>query len=229
MMKTIFLALLGFSSILAEEFTATEIFTIDDGGISKEATCDVAIFYSGSVVDWGSSTVDCTCKWPRNKKLDYTKTLSFTLGDLSSGIIKVTVDIKLSKGKNKPSGTLTTAITSTTELEVQADMDFNPTILWCPAEDYYIWGNGTYDSIVNEAPADGYEQCAQRCAEYVNDNGNAPCFSWVINNNDVETQGLAPKTCRLLAYMNVNGVAATGVQSGYHKCWNAMLTSVSPP
>merc|ERR1712112_314121 len=92
MMKAIFLALLGFSSILAEEFTATETFTIDDGGNTKDATCDVVIFYSGSVVDWGSSTVDCTCKWPKNSKLDYAKTLHFTLGDLSTGIIKVTVD-----------------------------------------------------------------------------------------------------------------------------------------
>merc|ERR1712126_469261 len=62
LMKTIFLALLGFSSILAEEFTATETFTIDDGGNTKDATCDVVIFYTGSVVDWSSSTVDCTCK-----------------------------------------------------------------------------------------------------------------------------------------------------------------------
>jgi len=101
MMKAIFLALLGFSSILAEEFTATEIFTIVDGGTTKEATCDVVLFYSGSVVDWASSTVDCTCKWPKNSKLDYAKTLQYTLGDLSTVIIKVTMDIKLAKKKEQ--------------------------------------------------------------------------------------------------------------------------------
>ena len=40
--------------------------------------------------------------------------------------------------------------------------------------------------------------------------------------------GLDAKICRLLAYMEVQSMAAGGVQSGYHKCWNAMLTSTAP-
>merc|ERR1712168_840869 len=57
---------------------------------------------------------------------------------------------------------------------------------------------------------------------------NSPCFSWTFNSNADAVLGLSGGTCRLLAYMEVSSIAAAGVQSGYHKCWNAYLTSTAP-
>ena len=91
-----------------------------------------------------------------------------------------------------------------------------------------IYGTGDYDSIVNEAAADSWDQCAQRCAEFTNDSGNAPCFSWTFNSNSAAVHGLDGGMCRLLAYMDVSSLDAAGVQSGYHKCWKAYSTSLAP-
>merc|ERR1711915_610206 len=74
--------------------------------------------------------------------------------------------------------TVKTALDSVESTPVTADASFYPTSLWCPQEDTLIFGTGNYDSIVNEAAADNWEQCAQRCSEYTNESGNAPCFSW---------------------------------------------------
>merc|ERR1712013_576532 len=108
------------------------------------------------------------------------------------------------------------------------DASFGPATLWCPAEDTLIYGTGAYDSIVNEAAADSWDQCAQRCAEFTNDSGNAPCFSWTYNSNSAAVHGLDGGMCRLLAYMDVSSLDAAGVQSGYHKCWKAYSTSLAP-
>jgi len=222
-MKTVYIILLGLTSLLAaEEFITVETFLVTVGSTNKVASCDIRISYSGTAVDWTASSVDCSCKWPRSKALNYDTTLAITFGDLNEGIITTTVNINLKKGKNKAPGTLKTTIISTEEDLVTADPEFFPTTLWCPHNDYYVWGEGAYDSIVDEAPAEDYVQCAQRCAEYKNEFGNAPCFSWVINHNTVDVHGLGAGNCRLLAYMNVSGVYSPGVQSGYHKCWPAM-------
>merc|ERR1711892_101721 len=109
-----------------------------------------------------------------------------------------------------------------------ADASFYPASLWCPQEDTIIFGSGKYENVVNEAPADSYDQCAQRCSEFKTETGNAPCFSWTFNSNSESVLGLSGGTCRLLAYMEVSSMEATGVQSGYHKCWNAMPTSTAP-
>jgi len=222
-MVSLLLLLLGLSSASAAEFSTTSNFIVKVGSTKKDANCDVVISYTGSVVNEAESSVKCSCNWPKTKSLGYSKTLSFTLGDTSE-MFTVGLSIKLTKGKNKGSNTLKTAITAITTGEVAVDPEFFPTSLWCPAEDYLIWGKGQYGSIVNEAPAAGYEQCAQRCAEFTNEARNAPCFSWTINNNAEEVLGVPAGSCRLLAYMNVTGMAAVGFQSGYHKCWNAMQT-----
>ena len=109
-----------------------------------------------------------------------------------------------------------------------ADAAFYPSSLWCPQEDTIIFGSGNYDSVVNEAAADSFDQCAQRCSEFTTESGNSPCFSWTFNSNIESVLGLNGGTCRLLAYMEVSSMAAIGVLSGYHKCWNAMLTSTAP-
>jgi len=223
-MRTIFITLLVLTNVIAEvqEYTTTDTFQVKVGNTQETASCDVTITFTGTVVDWAGSSVDCSVKWKKNKALSYDKELSFTFGDLTTGIISATITINLKKSKNKPASQLVTTILSTETHLVEADSEFFPTTLWCPHNDYFVWGEGAYESIVDEAPAEDYVQCAQRCTEYKNEHGNAPCFSWMINNNAVDVHGLGAGNCRLLAYMNVSGVHAPGVQSGYHKCWPAM-------
>jgi len=191
------------------------------GSTKKDATCEVVISYIGSSVNEADSSVSCSISWPKVKALNYAKSLSYTLGD-TSDFFSAEISFKLTKTKNK--NNLKTVFVSAAGLPLSADAEFYPATLWCPQEDYMIWGQGAYGSVVNEANADGYEECARRCAEYTNEAGNAPCFSWTINNSAEAALDLAPGKCRLLAYMNVTGVAMPGVQSGYHKCWNAMQT-----
>merc|ERR1711970_480179 len=121
-----------------------------------------------------------------------------------------------------------TKLTTVKSVPYTGDASFGPVTLWCPEEDTLIYGTGAYDSIVNEASADSWDQCAQRCSEFTNDSGNAPCFSWTFNSNSDSVNGLGGGICRLLAYMDVSSIAATGVQSGYHKCWKAYSTSLAP-
>merc|ERR1712243_448314 len=136
------------------------------------------------------------------------------------------ITMTLTKKSKKPASTLKTTIDSITVTgTVTPDPEFYPATLWCPAVDYFIWGQGAFDTnIVDESPATGFEECAQRCSEFTNEAGNSPCFSWTMNSNAGEALGLPGGNCRLLAYMNVSGIAFPGVQSGFHKCWDAAQT-----
>merc|ERR1712117_914138 len=200
---------------LAAEFSTSASFTVKVGKTKKTANCDITISYDGAVVSEADSSASCSVAWAKNSKLTFAKTLSFTMGDVSADVF--TADVAL---------TLKTAIDSITVTgTVTPDPEFYPASLWCPQEDYFIWGQGAFDtSIVDESAATGYEECAQRCSEFTNEAGNSPCFSWTMNSNDGEALGLAGGNCRLLAYMNVSGIAFPGVQSGFHKCWNAAQT-----
>jgi len=146
------------------------------------------------------------------------------MGDATADVFTADVSLTLTKAKNKAPSAVKTSINSITTSPLAADPEFYPASLWCPQEDYLIWGQGAFESVVDEAAATGYEECAQRCAEFTNEAGNSPCFSWTMNSNAGEALGLPGGNCRLLAYMNVSGIAFPGVQSGYHKCWNAAQT-----
>merc|ERR1712012_1361726 len=164
-------------------------------------------------------------QWPGPRSaLNFAKTLSFTMGDASADVFTADVSLTLTKAKNKAPSAVKTSIDSITTSPLAADPEFYPASLWCPQEDYLIWGQGAFESVVDEAAATGYEECAQRCAEFTNEAGNSPCFSWTMNSNAGEALGLSGGNCRLLAYMNVSGIAFPGVQSGFHKCWNAAQT-----
>merc|ERR1711990_300109 len=209
---------------LAAEFSTSASFVVKVGKTKKTANCDITISYEGAVVSEADSSVSCSVAWAKNSKLTFAKTLSFTMGDVSADVFTADLSMTLSKAKNKPASTLKTNIDSITGT-VTPDPEFYPASLWCPAEDYFIWGQGAFDtSIVDEAAATGYEECAQRCSEMPNEAGNSPCFSWTMNSNADEVLGLPGGTCRLLAYMNVSGIAFPGVHSGFHKCWNAAQT-----
>jgi len=211
---------------LAAEFSTSESFVVKVGKTKKTATCDITISYDGTVVNEADSSVSCSVAWAKNSKLTFAKTLSFTMGDVSADVFTADLAMTLTKAKNKPASTLKTAINSITVTgTVTPDPEFYPSSLWCPQVDYFIFGQGAFDtSIVDESPATGFEECAQRCSEFTNEAGNSPCFSWTMNSNAGEALGLAGGNCRLLAYMNVSGISFPGVQSGFHKCWNAAQT-----
>jgi len=210
---------------LAAEFSTSASFIVKVGSTKKTANCDITISYEGTTVSEADSSASCSVSWPKAKVLNFAKTLSFTMGDVSADVFTADISLTLSKKKNKAPSTVSTAIDSIGNvIPLTADPEFYPASLWCPQEDYLIWGQGAFDSIVDEAAATGYEECAQRCAEFTNEAGNSPCFSWTMNSNGGEALGLAAGNCRLLAYMNVSGIAFPGVQSGYHKCWNAAQT-----
>jgi len=228
-MKTLIFLALGTSIAFAEVFTTTDKFTVKVGATSRVVTCNtVKITYTGTVINKAQSQVKCTANWPKTKQLNKVQNLNYQLGNPTDGIFTATLTIKLFKQKNKPPNKMTTTLQSVASTILDGDPEFYPATLWCPQENYFIWGEGDYSNIVDEAPADDYAMCAQRCAELKDDAGNAPCFSWTFNSNSKKTLGLAAGYCRLLGYMNVAGIASDGMQSGYHKCWNAMLTSVGP-
>merc|ERR1712183_93867 len=229
MIKTVLIISAVVACISADVFTATKTFIGKDkkGKNKKTITCEIEIDYSGDSATKTGTREDSS--YPNeNKNKDeiksITKTYSFgPLGDVTGTLFSAAVKFTFSKTKKKNSVTKLSTVTSS---PYAGDASFGPVTLWCPEEDTLIYGTGAYDSIVNEASADSWDQCAQRCAEYTNDSGNAPCFSWTFNSNSDSVNGLGGGICRLLAYMDVSSIAAEGVQSGYHKCWKAYSTSV---
>merc|ERR1712212_237949 len=231
MIKTILIISAVIACINADVFTATKTFIGKDkkGKNKKTITCEIKIDYSGDSADKAGTSVDCS--YPNeNKKNDEikstTKTLNFgPLGDVTGTLFSAEVKFTFSKNKKKNS---VTKLNDVESVPYAGDASFGPVTLWCPEENTLVYGTGAYDSIVNEASADSWDQCAQRCAEFTNDNGNAPCFSWTFNSNSESVNGLGGGICRLLAYMEVSSIVAEGVQSGYHKCWKAYSTSQAP-
>jgi len=228
MVKTLLVLTTLIACISADVFTASKSFQVKVGKTKKTANCDFTISYSGDTASKAGSNVKCSIAWPKNSALSSTKTLSFTVGDVAATIFTAEVTFSLVKKKNKPASTTKTTLKTVNSVPITGDASFYPATLWCPEENTLIYGSGSYDSIVNEAAADSWDMCAQRCAEYTNDSGNSPCFSWTFNSNADAVLGLNGGTCRLLAYMEVSSIAAAGVQSGYHKCWNAYVTSTAP-
>merc|ERR1712168_43324 len=228
MIKTVLIISAVVACINADVFTATKTFQGKVGNKKKTITCDFKINYSGDSASKAGTTVDCSYA-NENKKKDVVKStkkkMSFgPLGDVTA-LFSANVEFTFSKSKKKNS---VTKLNNVESIPYAGDASFGPVSLWCPEEDTMIYGTGAYDSIVNEASADGWDQCAQRCAEFTNDSGNAPCFSWTFNSNSDSVNGLGGGICRLLVYMDVSSIVATGVQSGYHKCWKAYSTSVAP-
>merc|ERR1712042_134351 len=185
--------------ISLETFSKTDKFTLKQGKNSKACTCKYTLKwdYPDTVFTTGSSKVVCTVKgWPKKDAINYPRTTTFFIGNFSSAV--------------------TTAGNKT-----------SPWDLWCPQEDKIIWGDLGDPAIVNDFTisninSDSYIECAKRCTEFVNEAGNAPCFSWVLNSNTYTMLDLTPGTCRLYGYKDVYKLSATGVQSGYHKCYPAM-------
>merc|ERR1712212_375814 len=229
MIKTVLIISAVIVCINADIYTATRTFKAKVGKKQKVTTCEFEISYNGDGVLKAGTSVDCSYE-NENKKNDEVKstkkTMSFgPFGDVAGTLFTAEVEFTFSKKKKKNS---VTKLNDAVSVPFTGDASFGPVTLWCPQEDTMIYGTGAYDSIVNEASADSWDQCAQRCAEFTNDSGNAPCFSWTFNSNSDSVNGLGGGICRLLAYMDVSSIAATGVQSGYHKCWKAYSTSLAP-
>merc|ERR1712179_521326 len=142
MIKTVLIISAVIACINADVFTTSKTFQGKVGSKKKTITCDFEIDYSGDSATKAGTTVDCRYA-SENKNKDEVK---FTF----------------SKKKKKNSVTKLNAVNS---VPYTGDASFGPVTLWCPQEDTLIYGTSAYDSIVNEAAADSWDQCAQRCAE----------------------------------------------------------------
>jgi len=200
---------------------------VTSGGISKTATCDISVTWSGGQVDAGASSVSCNINWPKNKALNKNVNIWVIVGDVRDQLINVNVKFTLKKNKGQ-AGSKTKTINPDFDNQDFAleDPPSYPADLWCPEEDTIIWSAS--NNVVNETVLGSWQDCAQLCSSYTNEAGNAPCFSWTYNNAGSDVLGLPAGACRLLPYETVFRMEASGVQSGYHKCWFAWSTSVKP-
>jgi len=171
--------------------------------------------------------VSCNINWPKNKALNKNVNIWVIVGDVRDQLINVNVKFTLKKNKGQ-AGSKTQ--TKNPDFDNQdfalEDPPSYPADLWCPEEDTIIWSAS--NNVVNETVLGSWQDCAQLCSSYTNEAGNAPCFSWTYNNAGSDVLGLPTGACRLLPYETVFRMEATGVQSGYHKCWFAWSTSVKP-
>ena len=205
-----------------------ETTTVKVGKTSKTATCDITISYSGSEVLDSGNSVSCTIPWPKNKALNKAVNIFVIVGDVNGDLINVKVKFTLKKNKNQDSSTTKTNNPSFTASAYQTDEPaINPVSLWCPEEDTIIYTDAE-TKAVNETVVADWQACAELCSTSINSAGNSPCFSWTFNKASSQVLGLEAGVCRMLPYSSVKTLAATGVQSGYHKCWTAYLTSVQP-
>merc|ERR1712066_99723 len=217
------LSLTALSQSLEMSFTG-ETVTVTVGSTSKTASCDITVSYSGTEVQEDDSSVSCTINWPKSKALNKAVNIFVVVGDVTGDLLNVKVKFTLKKNKNKPSSSTKTNNPSFTASEYQTDDPASyPSDLWCPAEDKIIFTDDI-NNIVNETAVADWQACAELCSTYINSAGNSPCFSWTFNNAGAQVLGLEPSSCRLLSYASVKRLAATGVQSGYHKCWAAYQT-----
>merc|ERR1712130_499841 len=81
---------------LAAEFSTSESFVVKGGKTKKTATCDITISYEGVVVSEADSSVSCSVVWPKNSVLNFAKTLSVTLGDVSADVFTADFAMTLS-------------------------------------------------------------------------------------------------------------------------------------
>jgi len=214
-------------SAAGDSMTFTKTMTVTSGSTSKEASCSITVDYSAGSVDSAASSAACTINWPKNKALEEKVTVWVVVGELGGSLTNVKVKFTLSKKKNKnPSTTKTKSVTFTAQPYTSDDPASYPSDLWCPQEDVIIYTES--GAVVNETQEADWQDCARLCSDYTNEAGNAPCFSWTYNNSPDSLYGLPAGTCRLLPYENVFRMEATGVQSGFHKCWFAYSTSVRP-
>merc|ERR1711970_1024572 len=205
-----------------ESFEQKEKFKVKQGKVTKWSTCTYKLKfdYPGTVYTNSSSKVTCkVAGWPKSAAINFVKTLSFFIGNFTAN-----VKIKITKVKNKVTQktSLETAVTKTVENKT------SPWDLWCPEENTIVWGDLgdpliANTSIVSPLDSDSYKECAKRCSEFENEAGNKPCFSWTLNSNSFTLLDLESGACRLYGYKDVYRLVARGVQSGYHKCYPAMV------
>merc|ERR1712035_292515 len=203
-----------FQFVVSDIMSYSKTVRVTNSGVTKTATCDITVSYSGNQIDSSSSSISCSINWPKNKALDKKNIqIPVVLGSLGN-LFVVNVKFELFKKKSKPSGTTKTNNPSFVKQDVDVDNGdaTNPVDIWCPGENKIIWTPGY--NVVNESSQNSWQDCAQLCATFINEAENV--------------YGLAAGACRLLPYSPVFRMEANGVQSGYWKCWKAYSTSQSP-
>merc|ERR1712243_984 len=110
MIKTVLIIGAVIACIDAEEYTASRSFNVKVGKTKKTANCDFTITYTGDTASKPDSTVKCSVNWPKNSKLDFSKTLSFTVGDVAGTVFTAEVAFTITKKQHKPARAAETVI-----------------------------------------------------------------------------------------------------------------------
>merc|ERR1711953_924999 len=144
------LALAGVSQAIKMSFEGQKA-TVKVGSVSKKASCDISVSYSGNEVLANGNSVSCTISWPKNKALNKAVTMFVVVGDVNGDLINVRVKFTLSKSKGQASSKTQTKSASFTAPEYQTDDPASyPADLWCPAEDKIIFTDSGALDVVNE-------------------------------------------------------------------------------
>merc|ERR1712025_1189623 len=101
MIKTVLIIGAVIACINAEEYTASRSFTVKVGKTKKTANCDFTISYTGDTASKPDSSVKCSVNWPKNSKLDFSKTLSFTVGDVTGTVF--TAEVSFTSARRRTS------------------------------------------------------------------------------------------------------------------------------
>merc|ERR1711962_1610039 len=214
-MKTLFILMLWLQLVWSVTFSTREVFSGRYKGTTKTFICStLKVVYTGTTISKSSTKVKCTARWPTAKSLSLSKSFTYILGSPDTGVFKGTVRIILNKKAKQAYKRITTKVTSVSSKLEEGDPEFNPVSLGCPQENYFIWGEGKYESVLNTTLTPDFEECAHICSS------NPRCFSWTRNGNHQTRMGLAAGFCRMFGYMRVTGKSVPGLQSGYHKCWD---------
>ena len=182
--------------------------------MKKPVTCKFEIAYSGSQLDASGSSVSCSLAGGlKIKKISKTYEFDFTVGESISERFNVKVTFKLYKRIRDKMRTLSKTFTAS---PIDTGVASYPADLSCPQENTFIYSAS--DSFL-KTKVDSWQHCAQLCAEFRDEAGNAPCFSWTFNSGDEDSLGLGAGVCRLLPHEEVFRVEVPDIQSGFHKCW----------
>merc|ERR1711973_1053638 len=90
-------ALAAFTHSLSMSFT--EVTSVTYSKVTRDATCDITVEYSGSDIVQSGSSVSCSIGWPTKKDLDKNVVINVMVGDVLGEIILAKVSFNLFKKK----------------------------------------------------------------------------------------------------------------------------------
>merc|ERR1712198_58231 len=199
-------------SVASENKSYSKTVEVTYKGTTKTLSCDITVVFNGNEVDTDASSItDFSINWPKKRKTRQEK-YSDRFRSRRRYWKKILCQCQIRSVQSEKNIVFE-------KQDENIEDPTSPVDLWCPAENTIIW-TPEHD-FVDESSLNTWQECAELCATLVNENGNAPCFSWTYNNAAEEKYGLPAGVCRLLPYSPVYRMEAMDVQSGYWKCWDA--------